>query len=77
MPEAELQRRMGIYFPDPSGKQCHMQTHMHRALQEVSHSTNIYQMRREVELILKKKLKIKTLVLFLRGGHNCSPEATA
>lgn len=55
MPEAELQRRMGIYFPDPSGK--HTQTHMHRALQEASHSTNICQTRREVGLILKKKLK--------------------
>lgn len=55
MPEAELQRRMGIYFPDPSGK--HTQTHMHRALQEASHSTNICQTRREVGLMLKKKLK--------------------
>lgn len=50
---------MGIYFPDPSGKQCHMQTHMHRALQEASHSTNVCQMRREVGLILKKKKKLR------------------
>lgn len=70
---------MGIFFPDPSGERGHTQTHMHGALQEVSHSTNIYQIRTEVELILKKK-KFKNQdidAFFLRGGHNCSPEATA
>lgn len=64
MSEAELQKRMGIYFPATSGKQCHMQIHVHKTMQEASDTINICQTRREVVLILKKK--ISRAILFGR-----------
>lgn len=55
MNEAELQRRMDIYFPATSGKQCHMQIRVHKTMQEALDSINICQTMGEVVLISKKK----------------------
>lgn len=57
MNEAELQKRMDIYFPATPGKQCHMQIRVHKTMQEGLDSINICQTMREVVLISKKTPK--------------------